>query len=534
MIKSIYLKDIFLFEEEKIFFEKNLNIITGESGSGKTTILNSICLILGNSANSNIIPQDKEKSIIEANFFLKDFSKIQNILQKYDIEISNNITIRREIFKNNKNRIFINDEMINISILKEISIHLLQIVSQNMNHTLISKSYQLDLLDVFANIKEKVSIFSKNFSKLKNLKKDLDLLIDKKNTQETLILKYKEDLLNIEKVNLQECEEDELSQEHKLLSNSYDILNKVDAFDNFLSNENINAPFIFKKFENDLFEIKDLKKDFLESYNLIKNINLEILELNHLTLNMRSKIDVDPKRLEYVESRLNEIFKLKKKYGSTFEEINIYKEKIEDEINKNLNIDQEIENIKKEIDNLNIILNKDALIISEKREKQAQILEKKVVNSLKELNMTNATFIINIIKEKRTINGDESIEFLFSSNKNFKASIIKNVASSGELSRLMLSLKEHIFKNDDMPCIIFDEIDANVGGTSATIIGEKLKKLSDFMQVILITHFIQVAKASKNHLLVYKKESNNKTISKVKKLDEISQKLEFNRMIGIV
>jgi DNA repair protein RecN (Recombination protein N) len=534
MIKSLYLKDIFLFEEEKIFFEKNLNIITGESGSGKTTILNSIFLILGNSAHSSIIPQDKEKSIIEASFYLKDTSKIQNILKNYNIEITNEIAIRREIFKNNKNRIFINDELININVLKEISIYLLQIVSQNLNHTLLSSRHQLDLLDTFASLNDKVSIFSKNFSKLKKLEKDLIELINKKENQEALILKYNEDLLKIDNVNLQKDEEESLCNDHKLLINSYDILNKIDSFDEFLSNENINALFIFKKFEKDLFEIKDLKKDFLESYNLIKNLNLELNELNHLTLNMRSKIDIDPKRLEFVENRLNEIHKLKKNFGSTYDEIISFKEKIENELKNNSRIDQDIEKIKKEIETLNILLNKEAIIITDKREKQAKILENKITDSLKELNMNNATFEIKIIKEKRSIYGDESAEFLFSSNKNFKPALLKNAASSGELSRVVLSLKEQISKNDDTPCIIFDEIDANVGGTSATIIGEKLKKLSDFMQVITITHFIQVAKSSKNHLLVYKKENDKKAISKVKKLDEISQKLEFNRMIGLL
>ncbi|NGX56203.1 MAG: DNA repair protein RecN [Candidatus Anoxychlamydiales bacterium] len=533
MIKSLYLKDIFLFEEEKIFFDPTFNIITGESGSGKTTILNSIFLILGAKANQNIIPENKEKSIIEANFFLKDTKSITEILNTYDISITNDITIRREIFKNGKNRVFINDELINLNILKQISSFFVEIVSQNINQNLLNEKYQLSLIDIFSNLKNKVSSFSKDLNLLKNLEKKLDDLIKQKEISYKKIESSKDDLLNIEKVDLKENEEENLLNEHHLLASSHDILKKIEFFDNFLSDENIALISKFKNFENELLSIKNLSKDFDEAYNLIKNINFEVDEINHAILKIKSKMDIDPTRLEYVENRLNEIHKIKKRYGSTYKEITSYKEKAISTINFQENIDDKIEEEKKKINVLSKDLDLKANEISEIRQNNSQKFKQSVEKILKDLNMKNSSFNVDITKTNRTSIGDDHITFLFTANSGTNLQPLKNIASSGELSRVMLSIKQSIAKNDATPCIVFDEIDANVGGLSALVIGEKLKELSKYMQIICITHFVQVAKFSKNHLLIYKNENAKRTISKVQKLDKITQKLEFDRMVGI-
>ncbi len=530
MIKSLFLKDIFLFDKQEIEFDENLNIITGETGSGKSNILKSLLLLLGAKADTKIIKKNKDKAILEGLFSIN--SKISTILKKEDIDIDQDeLLIRREIFKNGKNRIFINDNLINVAILKKLSPYLLEIVSQNSNQDLVSKSYQLKLLDLFSNLKNEVASFSQDFTNLKTLEKKLEELKSQKQKSEKKKIFIQEEIDEIEKANLQENEEEEITKEHSLLVNSHDILEKINHIYSSLIDSNNPIIPTLKTYENDFLKLSNIDNNFSESLNLLKNANIELEEVSHFLMQYKSKIEPNPERLQQIEERLSEIYTIKKKYGNTYKDIHDHMTIKKTELDDIENIDEKIEKLSHEIKNLSQKVKDQSLYISKTRHLKSKSFEDTVVQLLKELNMSSAKFKIEIQQTETTSTGIDSIEFLFSANIGQKLHPLKSIASGGELSRLMLAVKTTL-SNKDRLCIIFDEIDSNVGGESAAIIGNKLKELAKVRQIILVTHFVQVAKKADTHFLISKLENNNLTTSYVKKLNKEEKQAEFNRMIG--
>ena len=529
MIKSLFLSNIFLFEEEEIFFINGLNIITGETGSGKTNIIKALLLILGARTDTDIIRG--EKAVLEGKFEVENIKRLNTVLKDDQLEIeSKDITIRRELYKNGKNRIFINDCLCNISTLKKISSFLIEIVSQNFSHKLLYASEQMELLDKFSNLEERVLSFAKDYNLLNQTEKKLDqLLINKKDLEE------KKRVLNLEKAFIEEVDlkKDELillEQEYKILKNSEEILQKTGLITNLLSeNENAILP-ILKSFEKTLNELIKLDPSFKEAMSLFKTGYLEIEEVSNFLLNYNSKTDLNGKRLEEIEIRLNDIYKLLKRYVS-FENLQKEHKNILDELDGLQNIDSDIELHISTIKTLSSKVESKADEISKLRRKNAILLKEKVLLVLRELNMPSCSFEIEISKSDRGSNGDDAIEFLFSANAGMDIKPLNLVASGGELSRVMLAIKTALQEKEGA-CLIFDEIDSNVGGKSATIIGQKLKELSKTKQIIIITHFVQVAKFADRHLLMYKNE-NEKAVSKLKELDNISKENEYQRMVGI-
>ncbi|MBN2478645.1 MAG: AAA family ATPase [Parachlamydiales bacterium] len=530
MIKTLFLSNIYLFKNEQISFSKNFNVLTGETGSGKTTILNCISLILGERANLKTLTDDK--AILEATFEIKDLSSIKEILKEDQIGLnSNQISIRREIFKDGKNRCFINDELISITTLKKLSPFLIEIVSQHSNQDLLSKNSALILLDKFSNLEKETKDFSKNLKNLNLLEEEIKSIETKKNEAEGKKQKLKTEKQLIEDVNLLENEEEELEKEHTLLINSHEIHEKIDFIYNLLiENENAIIPSL-KSLDSHLRFLKQTDETFSESFNLFENAGIELDEISYLLMKYKSKIDINPKRLEEVESRLLQIHKLKKRFGS-YKDIQNHLFIINSEINSFENLDDDLKKANNERKKIADTLDEQANFLTKQRLKFSKDFEEKVSKLLKELNMVSSTFKIDINKDKRSFYGDDAISFLFSANLGKKPDPLHQIASGGELSRLMLAIKTVLNEKDQNIPIIFDEIDANVGGQSATIIGQKLKKLASFRQIILITHFVQVAKCADSHLLISKREKDNSTYTIIEKLLDNAKEKEYQRMIG--
>ena len=395
----------------------------------------------------------------------------------------------------------------------------------------MSKRNQLKFLDLFANLDREVKSFSKSFKKLNLLGKSLKELIDQKNVLLQKKQNFSTELKEIEEIDLKKDEEKNISKEHSLIVNSHDILEKLNLI--YFSLIESQSPIIplLKTFESDLEKLSEIDDKLNQSFLHLKNSSLELEEAVNLILNFKSKLEIDPHRLEEIENRISQIHTLEKKYGS-FEDIERHKQKVLNELDSLQNIDSSILSTRDEIEKLQSQVDKKALYISEERSKYAKTFKTKVLSILKDLNMQAALFEIDIKKDFRSPIGDDLITFLFSANKGEKLSPIKSIASGGELSRLMLSIKKTLSEKDNVS-IIFDEIDSNVGGRAASLIGQKLKELSNFRQIICITHFVQVAKIADTHLLIYKEERDKNTFSKIKTLSSDCKKLEYDRMIGI-
>jgi len=534
MIKSLTLKNVFLFKDQKIFFDKGLNVLTGETGSGKTTIISSIEIILGSKALESVIKKDSTTGVIEAEFEIENKTNIISFLKENGYEIENNqLILRREILRNGKNRTFINDQLASLTILKELGNMLIEMVSQNSCLELFSPSYQQNLLDTYSNITDQVENFSKLFTESKNLNKSLEKLIYLKEENNALLSQYKTDLNKLNEINLKPNEEESLTNEYNILINANEIYEKVDSILKSLKDNDNNIETVFYNFSNTLEKLSQIDPKLKESQQHIKNAIIEIEEATYLLNSYKSSLNCDPNRLEEIDTRLLQIHNLKKRFKDESLDIQKHKNILEEKIKTIEKIEDDIIEIRSKLDNTNLKLDNLAKKISEKRIYTALLFEKKIEDNLRLLNMPNASFKIKISPSTRSSSGDNLVEFYFSANIGEKVLPLKQCVSGGELARILLVIKTLLSHQDNTPCIIFDEIDANIGGHTATLVAEKLDLLSNSKQIICITHFIQVAKASKNHFKITKKEENNKAITIIEKLSQKAKEGEFQRMIGI-
>ncbi|MBI5345532.1 MAG: AAA family ATPase [Chlamydiae bacterium] len=529
MLKELYLKNIFLFEEEKVHFENGLNILTGETGSGKSNILKAINLLLGEKIDQ--VPLQKEVGVIEGFFDIDQNDLVKKECKREEIEITGNIlNLRREFYLNKKSRFFINDELASISLIKEIGGHLIEFVSQNSSQELLSSRYQLNIIDLFSKLN--LENFLTDYNREKELEKELfELLENKKNSEkETLFLQ--ESLKEINELNLQKDEEEKLNKEHTILTKACDILQNIDIIYNGLQDQEIALISKLKYFQNLLNTLTDIDPSLNETKVLMKNA---LLELEEVAFNLRSykdKIEIDPQKVVQIEERLSQIFKIKKKYGS-FDELLIKQSFFQEKLTFLLNLDEEIKLKENELKKVKEAVNEEAKLIHDKRKKGITLFEKGVLEKLRSLNLENGKFKVDIKPKERSSTGDDEITFLFTANLGQELKPLKFCASAGELSRIMLVIKTLLSKNDQTGSIIFDEIDANIGGKTATIIGEKLKELAQDKQIICVTHFVQVAKFATNHLYISKLEKMGQAKTKIEKLSDHLQEKEFNRMIGL-
>jgi DNA repair protein RecN (Recombination protein N) len=534
MLRYLFLQNVYLFSCEKIFFEKGLNIITGETGSGKTTILSSIAIILGGKTSNNIISKGSDFGVIESGFIIKNNSLVKNLLHSNNFSItSDEIILRREIHLNGKNRCFINDQITTLSFFKEIGEHLIEVVKQNTSLQLLTREYQSTLIDMFGDVTQAKQSFTTLFLQRKNLQEQLEKLKLERQEKTSLLQNYIEEKNEIEQVNIQQDEEDNLTEEHHLLSNLKEIQDVIDTTNDQLFDKEAPLSSTISSVCNELQKIIHHDNDLSDTLSLLSNISIELEEISYNIAKYQSKLDVNPLRLNEVEDRLQEIHTLQKKYGSNYSDLQKRMSDIDDKISEINNFDIKIESLQQELND--IISNENASChnLSSQRQTAARKFETAIQHQLKQLNINNADFTINLSAGERTVNGEDIIEFLFSANIGIEKQPLKECASGGELSRVMLAIKTILSSKDKKPSILFDEIDANIGGTTATIIGEKLKSLSCDKQIFLITHFMQVAAHADHHYLIKKTHTTDKTSTTIKSLKSIEDKqMEYNRMMG--
>ena len=514
IIDTLKIKNLALIEDIEIEFSKGLNIITGETGAGKSIIVNSLQLIIGKRASSDIIRANEDMCEVEAIFDLEDYDDY--------------LIVKRILTKNNKNKIKINDNFSTLNNLKEITYKLIDFSEQNQY--LFDDKNQLIIYDLYCGIKDDVNEFKKLYSEYLDLKNKIeDREKEKDKAKEKLeYLKYQ--LQQLESINLEEIDEYELKKEITYFENSEIIKSTLDNIIAFIDNNFSNLA----NFKQKISEIKNIKPIFNEIYSILENVEIEIGEISNLCFQELKGLPDDLSQLDELILLQEKINNLKKKHNKeTIEELIELKKSLKQEINELENYEIYIADEKKKLNELSKKLKELSEKLHNIRLKNKEKFEKEIIKILKQLKMENVKFVVSIKESESFSNrGRDRVEFLISTNAGETPKPIKNIASGGEKSRVMLALKSFLSEQLEIPILIFDEIDAGTGGETAFAIGKLLKKLSNNHQVFAITHFPQVAAFADSHYKVFKETTNGKTITRIKKLNYREKIEELARMIS--
>ena len=509
MITTLHIKNIGIIDDLSIELGEGFNVLTGETGAGKTLIIDAINVISGGRFSKEMIRKGENYSFIEMNLYLPE----------NPIAIENNIIVSREIHTNGRNSCKINGRLVTLTELKEFMNNIIDIHGQNDNQKILNSKYHIKYLDNFigeriTDIKEKYRIlYKKHIEIKKELKANLG--DDKEKQRKLDLLQYQFD--EIDSANLKENEEEELEEQRKIFMNSEKIgkaLNQADislgegAIDKI--NEAIKA----------VEKISDLDKKYEDTLCQLKGVYYEVQELSRDISSLNSDMYFDENERNEIEERLDLIFSLKRKYGNSIKEILDYKENVENEIERINNLETYNEELKAELQKLEKEMQELASKMHEIRVNVANELNIKINKELADLEMPNARFITNINETDFNKNGIDEIEFFISTNIGEDSKPLAKIASGGEMSRIMLAIKTVLANTDSTPVLIFDEIDTGISGNAAKSVGEKLKIIGQSHQVLCITHQPSIAAKGDVNFYINKESQDGRTFTKVRKLSE--------------
>lgn len=535
MLKSLFIKNYALIDTLDIRFEKGFSVITGETGAGKSIILGAIGLLLGQRADSKTVKGDAGKCIIEARFDLSAYA-MDAFFEQNDLEFDGcECIIRREVTAAGKSRAFVNDTPIQVSLLKELGEMLIDIHSQHQNLLLNKEDFQLNVIDILAGDKPERDTYSKLYSKYRQAAKALE-------EAETQVLKAKEDedylvfqLEQLEKASLKPGEQDELEQEADLLTHAEEIKQALYQADNLLENEQGGVVNALKECSTLLSRTGKVHAQSGELASRIESCYIELKDIANSISSEVERIDFDPERQAFVEERLNTIYSLQQKHHvNSCDELIAIEEDFRMKLSAIANGDERIASLKREVDEAYKALTAQAAILTARRTEAAKKVEAGMQQRLIPLGIPNVQFKVELSKrEQPDDSGMDRVSFLFSANRNMPLQPITQVASGGEIARVMLSLKAMITGAVKLPTIIFDEIDTGVSGS----IAEKMALIMQEMgahdrQVISITHLPQIAARGKVHYKVYKEDNEDGTTSHIVRLSEDQRIEEIAHMLS--
>ena len=510
MITTLNIKNIGIIDELCIDFNNGLNVLTGETGAGKTLIIDSLQIICGSRFSKEMIRKGETNSFIELCIFEPENEK----------SIDGNIIVSREINLNGKNMCKINGRMVTVNELKEFMSQFIEIHGQKDNQLLLDNKYHLKYLDGFIGdeIKAEKEKYGELYNKYSQIKKELNQNYgDEKERQRKLdLLKYQ--LNEIECANLKPREEEELSEQRNLIINSEKIIENLREADNLISENTIdNISMSIRALE----KIETIDTKYEKTSNSLKNIYYELQELSRDLSYYKEEIDFDEEERNNIEERLDLIYCLKRKYGNNYEEIIKYKEAIKEEIDYVENIEEY--NIKKreELEKIENEMNKLAEIIHKVRKESAELISKKVNRELDELEMKNAKINVKVIgKEDFLKTGKDEVVFYITTNIGEEEKELSKIASGGEMSRIMLAIKKVLADSDKMPVLVFDEIDTGISGKAANSVANKLKSIAKNHQVMCISHLPNIAAIADYNYFISKSTKNERTSTQIKQLNE--------------
>lgn len=546
MLTNLKIKNFVLIENLELEFKEGLNILTGETGAGKSILIDAISGILGERMTTDLIRNGFDRASLEGTFDTSNLPQVAAILHESGIDCDDNILIlKRELYSSGKGRCFANATQIPVAKAREISEYLLDIHGQNENQNIARSSKHRELLDNFADNNELVTKVGKLYNDIAQLKEKIDSsqMDEKEKNRKIEFLKFAVD--EIDSAKLSPNEEEDLKEESLILSNAEKIFTQINESSSLLRSDS-GVLSLLKKAESRLASVGEMDTNIAENLESLRTAMFSLEDTAEFLRDYQQSIDFSPERINEVEERLSLISSLKKKYGDSIQEIIEYRDKSQRELESISSSEEKIEQLKEEYKTLVKETKDTAISLSEKRTQAAKDLEIAVMKELEELNMSGTTFRVSV---KREINPDgdiehngnvymlypsglDKIEFLLSANAGAKLNKLTKAASGGEMSRIMLALKKVILSGDVVDSLIFDEVDAGISGKTAEIVGKKLKSLSKERQVMVITHLPQIAALSDNHYSVSKSQKDGLTFTDIRHLSKKDKIEEVARMLA--
>ena len=533
MLTQLSINNYALINQLSIDFENGLSIITGETGAGKSILLGALGLVLGNRADLSSLKDTSRKCIVEAKVAIANYNLI-SFFNKVDLDYEDYTIIRREILPSGKSRAFVNDTPVTLSVLNQLRTKLIDVHSQHQTMQLSDNDFQFSILDALAKNKARIDSYKRGFLQLSKLKAQLSEL-EAQQKEANLQYDYNFHLFKeLEEAKILVDEQQELETTLEKLNNIEDIkLNLSEALELSI-NEEIGIQNLLNTLENRLSKIASFSKEYEDLSTRITSVKIEIDDVVTELENANEHVDFNPNEVEKINDRLQLLYNLQKKhYVSSNEELLTVFEGLSDKVAQVESADEVINKKQEEIKEVSEKLDKVAGLITKARTSTIPKLIKALQTLLADLGMENARFSIKINPSKNYFsNGKDELEFLFSANKGGHFGELKKVASGGELSRIMLSVKTVLSANTQLPTIIFDEIDTGVSGEVSNKIAAIMQQMSTNMQVIAITHLPQIAAKGKNHYKVYKEEVNGITTTNLKQLSDDERVMEIAEMLS--
>lgn len=533
MLLKLSVQNYALIKDLDLDFEDGLTIITGETGAGKSILLGALALILGSRADANVLLDKTRKCIVEGVFNVENYDLL-SFFATNGLDYDQTAVLRREINTAGKSRAFINDTPVTINILKELGDKLIDIHSQHQTLMLNNNIFQLALIDSFAGTAELKTEFSASFSSYQRLRKEYVMIRDAAEKNSADLDYYGFQLDQLEKAALKEGEQEELEAEQEILLHSGEIKSSLNQVSQLFTQDGISVLSLLREVKSCLNRIKSFHPS---AETLLARTDSSLIELDDIAAEadkIAATVEADPKRLDYITGRLDLFYSLfqKHKVGNCRELIE-RKNEISELVKSIATADEKLLMMEKEISREQLRLKEKADKISQKRKNVLPGIEQKITERLKHLGMPNARFRIDLRQvDEFTATGIDHADFMFTANRQVQPENLARIASGGELSRVMLSLKSLLTRYNKMPTIIFDEIDSGVSGEVADRVGQILSEMANYMQVVNITHLPQVACKGSRHYHVSKDDVNDTTLTKVRLLSPEERIMELARLLS--
>ena len=532
MLNTLSIKNYALIDDLKVDFPKGFIIITGETGSGKSIMLDALSLVLGKRADMSALRNKDEKCVIEAEFSLQNY-EFQSLFNELEIDYDPQTIIRREILPSGKSRAFVNDSPVTLDVLSRLGEVLVDIHSQHQTLSLSDTAFQFEIIDAMAENKSLLEEYQRLLVLLKNEQKKLQELIDFQQTANKEYDYNLHQLKELKSVTLGEGILEELEESYEEASNIEEIKESITESLYLLNDENIGILNNLRELRRAFSNLTEYKQQYRELYERIDSAFLDLEDLSRDVADIDENIETDPENLEEISKQLNKIYSLQQKHKvTTVEELMSIQERLEKAVSKTESADFDLKEQQELVAKHQAETSKKATELHKTREKVVPTLTKQLENFMHELGMPNGRFDIKLTSTSHFFNnGNDELSFLFSANKGGDFGPLKKVASGGELSRIMLAVKAIMAAHTALPTIMFDEIDTGVSGEISQKMGDIMKQMSKNRQVFAITHLPQIAAKGAYHFKVFKEDITGKTTTHLKMLTEQERISELSEML---
>ena len=534
MLSELYIENLAVIEKATIDFSDKLNVFTGETGAGKSILINGINAILGQRVTKDIVRTGTDKAVISA-LFTDIGDNVLQVLDELGISAEDGqLFLTREIRSDGGSVARVNSRAVNVSVLKAIGETLVTIHGQHDNQILMAPERHIEILDSYAESEALIEDYHSSFRELQSIAKKINKIKTEQSKKEFRMAELADIVEEINALNIHEGEDKEIEAELNISKNAVAISEALYMAKQLLSGDDDTdgAVEMTQRASKSVEEYTDIMTEISPIYDRLSSAAIEMEDISEEIGSLLDSLDIDPKRYDYLNQRSDELRRIMKKYGPELDDVLTTLENSQNELDELSGAEQSLDELNKEKERLLAEVSKKAKVLSDHRKKAGERFVSQVTEELEFLNMPKVKLVVQQKTGKLTINGMDSIEFLISANLGEEPKPIAKIASGGELSRIMLALKNVIAEKDSIGTLIFDEIDTGVSGRAAQKIGIKLKQISRLRQVLCVTHIAQMAVMADNHLLIEKNIQGDRTVTTVRTLDHEQRKYEIARIMG--